>query len=130
VNLVIDASGGFEFLLETVAGQSWLAKMRADAEWWVPEHYYVEVASAVRRAEHREAISSAQATRAFERLQLGRLHRVQVRPLLTPAWRRRGHLTISDAIYVVLAEGIGASLVTGDLNLARSPGLSIRTITP
>jgi predicted nucleic acid-binding protein len=55
---------------------------------------------------------------------------VQVRPLLGEAWKRRGHLTIADAIYVVLAEQLGAVLVTADGNLARSPGLAVPAITP
>jgi predicted nucleic acid-binding protein len=120
VNLVVDASAGFELVLETVQGQSMLAKVPSGAEWWAPEHYYIEVAGAIRRAEYRRAIKSAEATAGFERLQRGRLHRVQVRPLLERAWSRRGHLTIADAVYMVLAEEIEATLITGDLNLART----------
>jgi predicted nucleic acid-binding protein len=130
VKLVLDASAGFELLLETVRGQALLMKVPAGAEWWVPEHYYVETAAALRRAEHRQLIESAQASEAFERLRVARLHRAQVRPLLEEAWSRRGHLTIADALYVVLAEHIGASLITADVNLTRSPNLSIPTITP
>jgi predicted nucleic acid-binding protein len=46
------------------------------------------------------------------------------------AWNRRGHLTIGDALYVALAEQVGATLVTSDMKLARSPGLEVPTITP
>jgi predicted nucleic acid-binding protein len=79
VNLVIDASAGFELILETVAGQSLLAKVPSTAEWWAPEHYYVEVAGAIRRAEYRGAITRAQTTAPFDRLRAGHVHRVQIR---------------------------------------------------
>lgn len=130
MNLVIDASAGFELILETVAGQSLLAKVPSTAEWWAPEHYYVEVAGAIRRADYRGAITRVQATSAVHRLRVGHVHRVQVRPLLDRAWSRRGHLTVADALYVVLAEELDATLVTGDLKLANAPGLRPPTITP
>jgi len=96
----------------------------------VPEHYFIEVAGAIRRAEYTKAITSAQALSAFDALRRGRLHRVQIRPLLDEAWARRGHLTVADAVYVILAEQIGARLVTADLKLAGSPGLRVPSITP
>lgn len=130
MKLVLDASAGFELVLETPAGQSLLDKLPPSPEWWVPEHYLVETASALRRAEYIGAVTTAQASAAFHRLEAGKLHRVQVWPLLPESWKRRGHLTIADALYVVLAERVGATLVTADLNLAGSPGLAIPTITP
>ena len=130
MNLVIDASAGVELLLETPAGRSLLAKLPRQAEWWVPEHHFVEVASVLRRAEHRGLLTPLQATTAFGDLIGARVHRAQLRPLVAAAWRVRGHLTIADAAYVVLAEQLGASLVTADENLARSPGLAVPTITP
>ena len=96
----------------------------------MPELYLVEVAGALRRAEYRGAIGAAQATTAFADLHTGRVHRVQVRPLLPGAWAMRGHRTIADALYVVLSEQLNATLVTADMNLARSPGLTVPTITP
>ncbi len=79
-------------------------------------------------AENLSAIPPAQAADAFERLSSATVHQAQVRPL-TLAWQRRGHLTIADGIYVVLAEQISATLVTADLRLSRSPGLAVPTIT-
>ena len=130
MNLVLDASAGFKLLLGTVTGHALLQQLPAQIEWWVPEHYFVETASAIRRAENLSAITPAQAADAFERLSSATVHRAQVRPLLTLAWQRRGHLTIADGIYVVLAEQISATLVTADLRLSRSPGLVVPTITP
>lgn len=130
MNLVLDASAGFELVLGTSDGQSLLAQVPPNGDWWVPEHYFVETAAALRRAEYTSVVTPADAASAFARLEAGRLHRAQVRPLLAEAWKRRGHLTVADALYVVLAEQIGATLVTGDLKLAASPGLAVPTITP
>jgi len=58
------------------------------------------------------------------------LRRVQVRPLLTEAWAKRGNLTIADALYVVLAEHIGGHLVTADVRHAHAAGLSMQAIHP
>ena len=96
----------------------------------MPEHYFVETASAIRRAENLSAITSTQAADAFERLSSATVHRAQVRPLLTLAWQRRRHLTIADGLYIVLAEQISATLVTAELRLSRPPGLAVPTITP
>lgn len=49
------------------------------------------------------------------------VRRAEVRPLLADAWTRRSNLTVADALYVVLAEHVGATLVTADERLARSP---------
>lgn len=130
VNLVLDASAGFELVLETEVGQALLAQIPPSPQWWMPEHYFVETAAALRRAEYTGAVTPRRASAAFARLLAGRGHRVQVRPLLAEAWQRRGHLTVADALYVVLAEQVDATLVTGDLRLARSPGLAVPTITP
>lgn len=130
MNLVIDASAGFELILETATRVALAKQLPPGTEWWVPEHYFVEVASIFRRAELRGDITASQAAAAFNALQAGRVHRAQVRPLLQRAWARKGHLTIADALYVVLAEELGATLVTADMNLARSPGLTIPTLTP
>lgn len=128
--LVLDASAGAELLLDTVLGRSIEAKLPQAQEWWVPEHYYLEVAGVLRRFEARQLVTPARCAAAFSKLQAARLRRVQVRPLLASAWAKRGHLTIGDALYVVLGEQLGATLVTADLNLARSPGLAVQTITP
>jgi len=37
-------------------------------------------------------------------------------------WQLRGNLTAYDAVYVALAEVLGATLVTTDRRLARAPG--------
>jgi predicted nucleic acid-binding protein len=128
--LVLDASAGVELLLNTPRARSLSAKLPESAEWWVPEHYFVEVAGALRRAALNGDATPERVDRAFSMLDRAVVLRAQVRPLLVDAWARRSSMTIADALYVVLAEHIGASLVTADERLARSPGLVVPTIVP
>ena len=48
--VVLDASASIELLLDTPAGERIQAQVPQDSDWWVPEHYFVEVAGALRRA--------------------------------------------------------------------------------
>ena len=128
--LVLDASAGVELLLNTPRARSLSAKLPESAEWWVPEHYFVEVAGALRRAALNGDATPERVDRAFSMLGRAVLRRAQVRPLLADAWARRATVTIADALYVVLAEHIAATLVTAEERLARSFGLAIPTIVP
>lgn len=131
VTLVLDASAGVEILLDTPIGRSLADDIPTGATWWVPDHYFVEVASALRRAEYRQVIPAAQAVNCFGRLQgATALRRAQIRPLLPEAWRKRRYLTIGDALYVVLAEYLGATLVTADLKLANAASGSLSVLAP
>ncbi len=127
---VLDASASVELLLDTVVGERLQSKIPPGADWWVPEHYFVEVAGALRRVLIRGAAHKALVLDAFESLVAAPLRRVQVRPLLAEAWKKRDNLTTADALYVALAEHLGAALVTADMNLVNSPGVSVATIHP
>lgn len=48
---VLDASAGADLLLDTQVGRTILSRLQPGSQWWVPEHYFVKVASVVRRAE-------------------------------------------------------------------------------
>jgi predicted nucleic acid-binding protein len=50
--------------------------------------------------------------------------------MLADAWSKRTNLTIADALYVVLAEHLDATLVTTDINLSNAPTLRVATIHP
>lgn len=125
---VLDASAGVELLIATERGRALQEQLVAGAHWWVPEHYFVEVASVLRRGELTGAYPAARVAQAFSSLAAAALRRVQVRPLLADAWALRGNLTIADAIYVVLARHLNATLVTIDMNLVNAPSLPVPTI--
>src|SRR5688500_1748892 len=116
--------------LKTHSGRLLKSKLPAGGQWRVAEHDLAEEGGMLRRAELQGLTSPARITHAFHQLTTGRLYRVQVRQLMELAWSRRGHLTFADALYVVLAEQLGATLVAADLKLARSPGRQVPTITP
>lgn len=127
---VLDASAGADLLLDTAVGRSLLPRLQHGAQWWVPEHYFVEVASVLRRAVLTAALTAANAATAFGSLSMAPLRRAQVRPLLASAWVKRESMTIYDALYVVLADRLDASLVTTDLRLARAPNLNVDVVAP
>jgi predicted nucleic acid-binding protein len=129
-NLVLDASAGVELLLDTEAGRSLEEGLPGGALYWVPEHYFLEVANTLRSMELHQGLPRPRAVNAVGRITTARLFRVQLRRLLIAAWALRGHMTIGDALYVVLARELGAALVTADKRLAGAPGLGVSTITP
>ena len=75
----------------------------------MPEHYFGEVAGALRRLEIIERkIDSATAAAALDgALQLP-TRRVNVKPLIDEAWTLRFNITIADAVYVVVAKHLDA----------------------
>lgn len=129
-DLVLDASASVDLLLDTATGRRLQPLLPTGAQWWVPQHFFAEVAAALRRAELRGGVLSARAAQAMTSLSTTPLRRVQVRPLLADAWSKRANPTIADALYVVLAEHLDATLVTTDVNLSNAPTLSVATIHP
>ena len=123
--IVLDASVVVELLLGTTAGKHAMARLQAaDAALHAPELLDVEVMHVLRRVVARGGMTerrAEQALRVFEALPLTR-HRHG--PLRSRCWQLRANLTAYDATYVALAEGLGATLLTRDARLARSPWLA------
>ncbi|MGQ0431873.1 MAG: type II toxin-antitoxin system VapC family toxin [Microthrixaceae bacterium] len=113
--LVLDAAAGVELLLRTETGQRLGDRLPSDAEEWVPEVYFAEVAATLRRAELAGRLTPERASVALDDLLAGPLRRVQVKALLPEAWTLRHNVTITDALYVVLARHLADALVGGDL---------------
>jgi predicted nucleic acid-binding protein len=70
--------------------------------------------------------SRSSAIRAAASVAVGRLggwhlRHASVAPLVQAAWSYRHNLTAADALYVALAEQLGASLLTDDHRLAQAP---------
>jgi predicted nucleic acid-binding protein len=127
--VVLDAAAAVEVFLGTPEGRRPSAKIPKASTSHVPEHFYVEVAAVLRRMELGGAISADNAGKAYRRLLALTAIRAQVRPLLPGAWALRHSLTVADAIYVVLARKLGATLVTADKRLGRAPNLGISVIS-
>jgi predicted nucleic acid-binding protein len=120
--VVIDASAGAEIVTDTRRGRALARLIPPGAAGWVPEHFYAEVLAVVRRRMLIEkTITEVQATAAVERLRSWRLRKASVAPLVQAAWAYRHNMTAADALYVVLAEHLGADFLTDDHNLVDGP---------
>jgi predicted nucleic acid-binding protein len=96
----------------------------------VPEHFYVETAATLRRLQLASQVTEERASIALSRLLATPARRVQIRPLLSEAWTLRHNITVADALYVVMAKHLRATLVTLDANLANAPNLGVDTLVP
>jgi len=95
----------------------------------VPDHFHLECRAALRRLELRGELTREEAQAAFDQLLALRVRRVDTAPLLRQAWSMRHNVTPADALYVTIARRLSVALVTGDLRLARAPGLGIHVLT-
>lgn len=127
---VLDASAGVEIVLRTQAGRRLASGIPVGAERWVPELFYAEVAATLRRMTLRGEITDDRAVRALGRAVSLRVRRARIAELVTDAWALCHNVTVADAIYVVLARSLPATLVTSDAWLSRAPGLGVAVLTP
>lgn len=88
-----------------------------------PELVDLEVASTLRKLVAAEALPDRRARFALADLQALPLRRVGHLRLLERCWELRGNLSVYDAAYVALAEGLLVPLLTADSRIARSPGI-------
>jgi predicted nucleic acid-binding protein len=116
--LAIDASAIVEALIGTAAGAAARRRMR-DRELHAPAHLDAEVLSALGRLHRAGELSAALVERALGELASAPIRRHLLGGLLTGAWAARDKLRLVDALYVELAEKIGATLLTTDARLAR-----------
>lgn len=84
----------------------------------------VEVAQVLRRYVRDRTLSEQRAREALEDLDDLPLNRYPHDFLLTRVWDLRATLTAYDAVYVALAEVLGAALLTCDRKLAAASGHS------
>lgn len=121
--IVVDASALLELLLQTPLGTRVEARLlRDDEEFHAPHLIDVEVTQALRRLLRAGEVSADRAGEAVEDLVDLDLHRHAPLDLLTRAWKLRENVTAYDAMYVVLAEALGGTVVTCDTRLAKAPG--------
>ena len=76
----------------------------------------------LRRLARSGEVSPDRATEAIADLVDLDLHRHGHLDLLTRAWKLRDNITAYDAVYVALAEALGATVVTCDAPLGKAPG--------
>jgi predicted nucleic acid-binding protein len=121
--IVLDASAIVDLLIGRGDETAELrARLRDVSTAHVPHLLDVEVTSALRRHILGGRLSAVSARRALRRFGVLPLVRWEHTPLLGRALALRDRLTAADAMYVALAEGLGATLLTRDARMARAGG--------
>lgn len=86
----------------------------------------VEVLQVLRRYALNGVMDDEQARRAIRTHLLLPIERYRHEPLLERAWEMRENTSAYDAVYVALAEALGAVLITADARLAKAVGKRVR----
>ena len=124
--VVIDASAGVELAADTLRGRTPRALLPADAEG--ARTVLRGVWTVLRRWDLNRILTPAQIDQAIDALMGWPLRVTEVRGLFADAWRLRANVTFADAVYVALAEHLGADLLSDDGRLANAPGLPVRVL--
>ena len=121
--IVLDASALIEMLLQTPLADRLMERAVDPSErLHAPYLLDIEVTHALRRLVQLKAITAPRASLALDDLSQLLVERHAHQDLVPRIWALRDSLTAYDATYVVLAEGLGAPLLTCDGRLARSAG--------
>jgi predicted nucleic acid-binding protein len=121
--VVVDASAIGEILLVTPRGPAFRAILEGNHhDLHVPALCDVEVGSIMRRALNERRMTPVRAAEALEDYAALPLTRHGHLGVLARALELRANFSVYDAVYVALAERLGAALATGDEPLARAAG--------
>jgi len=112
-----------EWLLHSSAGLRIDRRiLRSGETLHAPHLLDAEVAQVLRRYVATGILVARRAEEALQDLLDLRIRRYGHTPLLRRVWELRDNLTAYDALYVSLAEALGATLLTRDARLASAPG--------
>ena len=121
--IVIDASALLEALIGTPSASFVEAYIfQADQTIHAPHLLDVEIAQVLRRLVLGDRITTARAQQALAHLTNLQPFRYPHDFLLPRVWELRNNISAYDAIYVALAEYLGAPLVTRDRRMANAVG--------
>ena len=120
--LVIDASILFEVLVDTPRAAALGARIAQDDDQSAPHLIDAEVLSVIQRHHRMGALDATAANQAVGDLRGWPGRRWSHRDLLSRAWELKDNIRGYDALYVALAEALGATLLTLDQRLANAPG--------
>ena len=121
--IVLDASAAVDWLLQTSAGQRIEKRIYSHNESLHTPHLLdLEVTQVLRRLVREGVLPAHRADEAVRDLLDLRITRYPHFVLLPRIWQLRHNFSAYDAAYVVLAEKLGAALVTRDGRLASASG--------
>ena len=121
--IVLDASAAIDWLLQTSAGQRIEKRIYSHNESLHAPHLLdLEVTQVLRRLMREGVVSARRADEAIRDLLDLRITRYPHFVMLPRIWQLRHNFSSYDAAYVVLAENLGAGLVTRDGRLASAAG--------
>lgn len=121
--IVLDASAAVDWLVRTAAAQRIESRIFArNQSLHAPELLDLEFAQVLRRLVREGALTASRAEAAIQDLLDLRITRYPHFVLLPRIWQLRHNLSAYDAAYVVLAETLGATLLTRDARLASAVG--------
>jgi predicted nucleic acid-binding protein len=115
--IVLDASVAVEMLLGSEIGRSALEHVERESEVHVPEHFYLEALSVLRRYALAGEVREPHLGRMLTLLAELRAIRYPAL-MLAEIWELRAELTVYDAAYLALARLLDARLLTLDAGLA------------
>jgi predicted nucleic acid-binding protein len=121
--IVLDASAAVDWLLQTPAGQHIEKRLYSRNETLHAPHLIdLEVTQVLRRLALQGLVSVHRADEAVRDLLDLRITRYPHLVLLRRIWQLRHNFSAYDAAYIVLAEKLGATIVTRDARLASASG--------
>jgi len=121
--IVLDASAAVDWLLQTSAGQSIERRIYSRNETLhAPDLLDLEATQVLRRLLLQRVVSAHRVDEAVRDLLDLRVTRYPHLVLLPRIWQLRHNFSAYDAAYVVLAEKLGATLLTRDARLASVTG--------
>lgn len=115
--LVIDASAMVDYLVDSPLAARVGDRIR-DSEVLVPAHFDAEVLSALGRLQRGGELSEAQVEARVALTAQAPFHRHLLAPLLEGAWARHHNVRLVDALYIELANQLGATIVTTDSGMS------------
>ncbi len=129
--IVIDASAMVDALVDQPANPTLLALI-ADSELHAPNLLDYEVASALRGHAIAGMLSDRRMADAVEDFSALRIERYALATMMLSVLGLKARFTVYDAAYIVLAQALGAPLVTADTKLsgARALDVDVRVLRP